>query len=321
MELRPARPWAHDHRMKGFLAALAVMAAAWSTAAPAHAQLTLQNDGFTSGTAGVQLGFVAGEIGASRFVAPSAGRTLQQVVLFFGGAASTQTVTLHVWDDTAGTVAPGAQLYSGDFQVTGSDSNLSALDLTGMNVVVPAQFRVGIEFQHSGAPSIARDADGLTPNRNFLFGNLGLGANWYAASTAMIPGDWIIRAIVSDGGTTGPDAGTTGPDAGTTGPDAGTTGPDAGTTGPDAGTGGSCNGNAECPIGQFCDTQLHSCTFECRTNDDCGGGTCNSLGQCLAADGDSGGCCSTGTTTTGGMLGALGLAGAVGLLVTRRRRR
>ena len=313
MTLRLAPALAHDRQMKGLLAALAVIAAAWSTAAPAHAQLTLQNDGFTSGTAGVQLGFVAGEIGASRFVAPSAGRTLQQVVLFFGGATSTQTVTLLVWDDTAGSVAPGAVLYSGDFQVTGSDSNLSALDLTGMNVVVPAQFRVGIEFQHNGAPSIARDADGLTPNRNFLYGDIGLGTNWYAAESALIPGDWIIRAIVSDGGTPGPDAGTTGPDAGTTGPDAGTTGPDAGTTG--------CNGNAECPVGQFCDTQVHSCTFECRTNDDCGGATCNSLGQCLAADGDSGGCCSTGTTTTGGMLGALGLAGAVGLLVTRRRRR
>lgn len=297
--------------MKGFLAALAVMAAAWSTAAPAHAQLTLQNDGFTSGTAGVQSGFVAGEIGASRFLAPSAGRTLQQVVLFFGGATTTQTVTLHVWDDSAGTNAPGAELYSGDFQVMGSDSNLSAIDLNGMNVVVPAQFRVGIEFQHNGLPSIARDADGTIAAANNYIMAQGIG--WVRSQSLGLTGDWIIRAIVSDAGGT--------PDAGTTGPDAGTTGPDAGTTGPDAGTGGSCNGNADCPVGQFCDTQLHSCTFECRTDSDCGGGTCNSLGQCLAADGDSGGCCSTGSATTGGMLGALGLAGAVGLLVTRRRRR
>ena len=243
MELRPAPPWAHDHRMKGFLAALAVMAAAWSTAAPAHAQLTLQNDGFSSGSAGVQSGFVAGEIGASRFLAPSAGRTLQQVVMFFGGATTTQTVTLHVWDDTGGTNAPGAMLFEGDFQVMGSDSNLSAIDLTGMNVVVPAQFRVGIEFQHNGLPSIARDADGTIAAANNYIMAQGIG--WVRSQTLGLTGDWIIRALVSDGGTTGPDAGTTGPDAGTTGPDAGTTGPDAGTTGPDAGTGGTCNGNAE----------------------------------------------------------------------------
>ena len=294
--------------MKGIFTAVAVVASLCAGAATAQAQLTLQNDGFVSGgTAGAQGGFVAGEIGASSFVAPSAGRTLQQVVLFFGGAAGTQTVTLHVWDDTAATTAPGAMLFEGDFQVMASDQNLSSLDVSAMNVVVPARFRVGIEFQHAGYPSIARDADGLTPNRNFLYGNLGLGTEWYASATAQVPGDWIIRAVVSDGGT------------GT--PDAGTGGPDAGTGGPDAGTGGTCNGNAECPLGQFCDTQLHTCTFECRTADDCGGGTCNSLGQCVAAEGDGGGCCSTGSATTGGMLGALGLAGAVGLLVTRRRRR
>ncbi len=308
--------------MKGILTAVAV-AASWCVGtAPAQAQLTLQNDSFASGgMAFAQGGFVAGEIGASSFVAPSAGRTLQQVVLFFGGAASTQTITLHVWDDTAATTAPGAMLFEGDFQVTGSDQNLSSLDVSAMNVVVPVRFRVGIEFQHVGLPSVARDSDGLTANRNFLYGNLGLGNQWYASATAQIPGDWIIRAVVSDGGGGTPDAGTGTPDAGTGTPDAGTGGPDAGTGGPDAGTGGTCNGNAECPLGQFCDTQLHTCTFECRTADDCGGGTCNSLGQCVAADGDGGGCCSTGSATTGGMLGALGLAGAVGLLVTRRRRR
>lgn len=302
--------------MKGLFAAIAVMAAAWSTATPAHAQITLQNDTFQSGdTLGAQGGFDPGEIGASRFIAPAAGRTLQSVLLFFGGAPGTRTITLHVWDDSAGLLAPGASLFSGDFDLMGSDQNLSQIDLSGMSIVLPQQFRVGIEMHNMGAPALARDVDmTIARDRNYLYGNLGLGVQWYQSYDAGLRGDWIIRAVVSD-------AGGGGPDAGTTGPDAGTTGPDAGTAGPDAGTGGTCNGNAECPVGQFCDTQLHSCTFECRTSDDCGGGTCNSLGQCLAADGDSGGCCSAGTTTTGGMLGALGLAGAVGLLVTRRRRR
>ncbi|MBK9035693.1 MAG: hypothetical protein IPL61_31330 [Myxococcales bacterium] len=304
--------------MKGLFTAIAVMAALCLGANQARAQLELKNDGFVNGqAAGFQGGFVATEIGASRFIAPSAGRTLQSVVLLFGGASSTQTITLHVWDDSAGATTPGAELFQGDFQLTGSNDNLSSLDLTGMNVVVPMQFRVGIEFQHAGLPSIARDDDGsISAGRNFI---LAQGIGWVTSQTLGLTGDWILRAIVSDAGGS-PDAGPGGPDAGPGGPDAGPGSPDAGPGAPDGGTTG-CNGNSECPVGQFCDTQLHTCTFECRTSDDCGGGTCNSLGQCLAAEGDSGGCCSTGATTTGGMLGALGLAGAVGLLVTRRRRK
>lgn len=282
----------------------------------ASAQVTLQNDGFESGqTLGAQGGFAPGEIGASRFVAPGPGRRLQSVLLFFGGASGTRTITLHVWDDSAGTTVPGPELFSADFDLIGSDQNLSSIDVGAMNIVVPQQFRIGIEMQNAGVPSLARDVDkSIAQDRNYLFGDLGFGIRWYRSYDAGLRGDWILRAVVSDGGSGTPDAGT-----GT--PDAATGGPDGGTGGPDAGTGGTCNGNAECPLGQFCDTQLHTCTFECRTADDCGGGTCNSLGQCVAADGDGGGCCSTGSATTGGMLGALGLAGAVGLLVTRRRRR
>ena len=59
---------------------------------------------------GFQGGFVAGEIGASRFVAPEAGRTLLKVQLLYGGATAQRTVTLRVFDDSAGTDAPGAEL-------------------------------------------------------------------------------------------------------------------------------------------------------------------------------------------------------------------
>lgn len=50
-----------------------------------------------------------------------------------------------------------------------------------------------------------------------------------------------------------------------------------------------CTDDTACPDGQFCDANV--CTFECRTNDDCGGDTCSPRGQCLATDG--GGCCNT----------------------------
>lgn len=299
--------------------ALAIVSVA-ALATPAQAQLTLQNDGFTSGAqVGVQLGFAASEIAASRFVAPDAGRRLLEVQLFFGGSTGSRDVTVKVWDDTTGGLAPGTMLFEAEFTLTASDSNLSSIDLSGSNITVPAQFRVGIEFQHMGVPSVARDGDGTyMPNRNFIYANIG---QWFQSSAFFVTGDWIIRAVVSnaagvpDAGVS-PDAATGTPDAGVL-PDAATGSPDAATGGPDAGV-AACTGNAQCPVGQYCDTAVGSCTFDCRTADDCGGGTCNSLGQCLAPA-DEGGCCSTGTP--GGALGALGLGAAVALVLGRRRRR
>ncbi len=284
----------------------AALLASAATLGAAGAETVVQNDGFMSGdTAGFQAGFVAGEMGASRLVLP-AGRQLLAVRLLFGGAATTKTVTLHVWDDTAGTTAPGAELFSGDFDVTGADNALHDLNVAGDNVFVPAQFRIGIEFQHNGLPSIARDADGtVAADKNFIYANLGAGLVWVKSQSLGLTGDWILRAVVSDGGGA--------PDAGVT--------PDA-SVGPDAGNGGSCTGNGDCTIGEYCDPDTHACTFDCRHDTDCpDNGQCNSLGQCIGASSDGGGgCCSTGSGRDDGVLGALGLAGVVGLLVTRRRR-
>ena len=300
--------------MRGTLVALATSLVVWVVAPrAADAQLILKNDSFNgSGQVGIQQGFVAGEIGASRFVAPSAGRTLQMVTVYFGGSTAQQTVTLRVYDDSGPGPAPGAELFSADFQLTGSDSALSSMDLNGMNVVVPQQFRVGIEFQHAGVPSIARDTDNtIAADKNYMYANLGLGSNWYRSQTAGLTGDWIIRATVSDNGGGGIDAGVI--DAPSGGPDASNPGPDGG------GGGGTCAGNGDCAVGSYCDPDLHTCTFDCRNDSDCGSSDqCNSLGQCVAADGEAGGCCSTGTG--GGVAGSLSLGTAVALLLARRRR-
>jgi MYXO-CTERM domain-containing protein len=290
--------------------ALACVAVLVLTVASAAAQVTLQNDGFAgSGQAGVQAGFTAGEIAASRFVPPTPGVKLLRVILFFGGATSQQTVTLHVWDDATGANTPGTELHTADYQVTGSDTALQQIDLTADNITVVNGFRVGIEFQHAGVPSVARDNDGtIAADRNFIMAS---GLGWQRSQTLGLTGDWIVRAVVAGAGPT--------PDAGVT-PDAAPGGPDAGAGGPDAGTGGACNGNGECAVGTYCDTAVHACTFDCRNADDCGGADCNSLGQCLTG-GSGGGCCSTGVSSTGGIVGALGLAAAVALFTTRRRRR
>ena len=82
--------------------------------------------------------------------------------------------------------------------------------------------------------------------------------------------------------------------------------------------GGPCAANPDCPAGEFCDTAAGTCTFECRTDPDCGTGTCNSLGQCVGGDdGGGGGCCQS---SRDGELPALMFGtGLVGLLIRRRR--
>ncbi len=278
-----------------------------------RAQTELRNDGSVDGAAvGFQAGFDAGEIGASSFTAPAAS-TLQRVRFLFGGAATQQTITLRVYDDTAGGVAPGAELFSGDFQLTGSNTAMQEIDLTGMSVNVPARFRVGIQFQHMGLPAIARDDDGtVTPGVNFIFASQ-LSA-WVRVGPPLfdVPGDWIIRAVISSGGGGTPDAGVPLPDADPTAPDGG-----------GGGGGGACTGNGDCTVGEYCDLDRGSCTFDCRMATDCGGDqTCNSLGQCVAgADGDGGGCGCTSSSSGASAAGTFALLGLLGLATRGRRPR
>lgn len=260
-----------------------------------HADTELKNDSFVKqGPVGFELGFDPTEAAGSRFIAPAAGRQLLKVRFMFGGnSTATQTVTLKVFDDTAGTDNPGSQLFMADYTITGSDSALQEINLASDNVIVPAQFRVAIVLQHTGAPSLARDDDGtIAADKNYL---LSTQLGWQKSQVFGLTGDWIIRAFISDGGVAPPDGA-----------------PDAGVSG------GPCSGNAQCPLGQFCDLDTQSCTFDCRTPDDCGGGTCNSLGQCVGGD-DGGGCCQT----NGGGAGrgvVFGLATLLAAGAWRRRR-
>ena len=170
----------------------------------------LQNDGFFDGQpVGFQGGFVAAEIAASRFTPVGTGPwQLKRVQFLLGGSTSTVTVTVRVYNDAAGTNNPGTELWFGDFLISGSDVAMQEVDLAANNVIVSGQFRVGIEFQHDGFPSVARDGDGtITASRNFIYTPSVPG--WFQSSLFGLTGDWVIRAVVEPstpgGGTSAPD--------------------------------------------------------------------------------------------------------------------
>src|SRR5947199_5052314 len=125
------------NRMLQLSIASTVVAICVAAPGAAHADVTLQNDGFQSGgAAGFMGGFGPGDIGASRFVAPGPSRQLLKLQLIFGPDSAAVPMTVKVYDDSAGTDAPGAELYSMDFQLTGSTSALIEIDLTADNVIV-----------------------------------------------------------------------------------------------------------------------------------------------------------------------------------------
>jgi hypothetical protein len=266
----------------------------------AGADVTLQNDNFQSGdVAAFEAGFGLNDVGASRFIAPDAGRQLLKAQVIFGPdsnpAGMMSTMTLKVYDDTAGGAAPGTELYSMDFQLVASSSALQEMDVSAGNVIVPQQFRVGLVFQHAGSPGLARDTTGTNHTAmNYIYDTT---LGWQTAASFGVQGNWIFRAVVSGTATGG--------------------GADAGIPADASNVGATCTSNAQCNTGEFCDTTNHACTFECRTSSDCGNGTCNSLGMCVAGAGKSGGCCSA---DRGGQGSALLGLGVIAMILRRRRR-
>ena len=93
---------------------------------------------------------LAGEMGAVRLVPPTPGVQIKAIRVLFGGMVATQTVTLHIWDDSSSGFNPplmsnlGAELYNGDFQLTGSNTVLQDMDLTSAGVMVPGAFIVAL---------------------------------------------------------------------------------------------------------------------------------------------------------------------------------
>jgi hypothetical protein len=289
--MRPPRPLR--------LLVLAGLIAASSAAARAESPpiAVVQNDGWTGGSVTFPSGFQAGDTIAARLNAPAGFGAVIGLEIVFGGAAmpGLHTVTIKIWDDTAETLEPGPELFSTVTSLTSSNA-IQPIPLAG--IAVPSRFRVGIVLLESAPPVVGQDADGtIDADRNLVL-RIGAGATWQRSQAVGATGDWIIRAQL---------AATSGGGGGSGG----------GSGGGGSGSGGdpvTCSGG--CPAGQFCDPATQLCTFECVTNEDCGGAFCNRYGQCVG----EGGCCQS-----GGGLGTAAAAVCAGLgvlaLLLRRRQR
>jgi hypothetical protein len=166
-------------------------------AVPPASAVELANDSFGAGQLPVFEGqFLDGEIAAVRLV-PPAPLQLDGVRFLFGSTAITVNVVLHVWDDSAGTVAPGAELLTGTYLVSGSNGTFHWIDVSGAGLVLSGPFRVGLEFTRNGLPCVARDDDGITPGVNFV--DL-VGIGWQNAADAGVTGDFVIRATLPEPG-------------------------------------------------------------------------------------------------------------------------
>lgn len=172
------------------------------------AEEELQNDGF-DGIAPVtfQAGFIAGEIAASRFVPLTACPcVVTRISLLFGGSSETRQMGIRVWEDAAGIDSPGLLLYTGEVSLTGSNSLLQEIDLSISPIFVSGPFRVGLEFNHDGTPTVATDLDGnINAAANFILADIGV-PFWFSSSILGVSGDFIIRATIDNLDATDSDA-------------------------------------------------------------------------------------------------------------------
>jgi hypothetical protein len=184
------------------LAAWAVAILLLATPLARAQETVLHYDSYVNGqVANFPNWLVTGE-GAAVTLTPPGPLPMQitRVQFLFGGAAGTRTVTLRIWDDPGGggDYTPGTQLYSADYSLTANDTTLQEIDLTSAAISVSGPFRVGIEYQHDGLPTIAEDQDGnIYGGVNFQRYKTGPGTfTWYDWSTIGGEGDWVLRAGV-----------------------------------------------------------------------------------------------------------------------------
>ena len=196
----------------------AVVVLALTSAALAE-EIIVQNDSVTDFGQAVIVGdFVGGEMAGTRLTSPCNGTIVGVQVLWLEGTAGhgeSLEEAIHIYaDDGPGFPTPGTELalLEGPVMTPGYMNEFRYLDeaqTMPVNVPVTAgqHFYVAFEFYNAtdvgnGSPSVVRDTNGCQANSNVLYGDLGLGRQWYNFCL-LISGDLAIRAIIDCPGATG----------------------------------------------------------------------------------------------------------------------
>ncbi len=172
--------------------------AAGSAGGCAAGAVTLQNDAFVNNSqVGFEGGFVVGECWASTYMPQACSFDLTSaLVLVGGGDGGNADFTVGVWDVDA-TGKPQTELASTQVTITGASDVLSEIPLNTLGLAPRdgTPFAIAMcHVNHDGTPSIGRDSDGITANKNWIFTN----KQWVEAGTLGVKGDWIMRAKITN---------------------------------------------------------------------------------------------------------------------------
>ncbi len=187
------------------------------------AEVTVRNDTVENfSQVGIVGDFVAGEQAGARLQSPCDGTLVAvQIVWIEPPGAGTQPSleqAIHVFADAGTHPIPGTEMLylEAPLLTAGSINEFRYLDEDNtVPIAEPVSngqyFYVTLEFANAtdvggspGTASVVRDTDGCAAGRNVLYGDIGLGYNWYEfCGPLLLQGDLAIRAVIDCPGETG----------------------------------------------------------------------------------------------------------------------
>ena len=188
-----------------FVAASLAAGSAWST------EITVKNDSLVNNSAGVvEAGFVAGEKAGAWLTSPCAGNIVAAQVLWLSASGTTAPVIEGSIDIYRSGAFPNpgalAQSIGGPILTDGVINEYRYLDenntiplsvAVNQNETFILAFTFADDVPDVSSPSVVRDSNGIQPNRNAIYADLGGGTFvWFSNSALFVNGDWVIRAVV-----------------------------------------------------------------------------------------------------------------------------
>ena len=126
---------------------------------------------------------------------------ITSVDLLFGGTGNnpvTRNIILKIYKDN-GTVNPGDLLFSSDYTIASSLTEIHKIDISDENIKISGGGSIRISFEMTdeiGFPSFAQEYDGeYFITKNWIKEPNG---TWKSNDTFGLNGNWVIRAVVKE---------------------------------------------------------------------------------------------------------------------------